>query len=73
MGELIAFTGDTKLDEIDPDIILQACIGGFPGGVIVIGYNADGVLEFRTSMSEARDFLWAIRNAEHGLLSEYGG
>lgn len=70
-NNIIAFTGDTSL-EIDPDAILATCMGGFPGGVVVIGYNADGALEFRTSFIEARDFLWAIKNAEYGFMAEFG-
>lgn len=71
MDNLVAFIGDTTKD-IDPDIILRICEGGFPGGVIVIGYNEAGMLEFRTSFAEGRDFLWALENAKFNFLAERG-
>lgn len=71
-ADVLAFTGDTTLD-IDPDQILAAALGQYPGGVVVIGYNEAGELQFQTSFAEARDLIWALKVAEHQFMAEFVG
>ena len=55
MADIINFPGDTRLD-IHPDKILEGAVGELVD-VLILGYNADGFFEVRSSGTNKADLL----------------
>ena len=68
MGEVIGFSGGTRLD-IDPDEMLQKNIGEYKS-VILIGYNQDDNLLFASSIGDRAECLWIAEKFKQFLLRE---
>ena len=59
----------THLD-LDPDLVLRAAVGELPGGVVVIGYDADGEEYFASSISDGPAVLWLLERFRDKLLRQ---
>lgn len=66
-GEVVFLDNVTTLD-LPPDRILERAIGECPGGVIVMGYDADGDMYFASSIASGPDCLWLMEKAKAALL-----
>jgi len=71
MTNIVPFTGETVL-ELSPDNVLNCAVGGYPGGVFVVGYNEDGDIAFASSFAEAKDIIWLLENAKTWIIRDYG-
>lgn len=67
MGEIVSLDTVTSLD-LDPDRVLEAAVGEFPEGVVVIGYDSDGEFNFCSSISDGPEALWLLELAKKRLL-----
>ena len=66
MGNVVHFTGITKLD-LPPDRILQQAVGELEG-VVVLGYKKDGSEYFASSYADGGDVLWLLERLKKQLL-----
>jgi hypothetical protein len=66
VGEVVTFTGITKLD-LPPDRILEAAVGTLEG-VIIIGYTKEGAEYFSSSYADNGRNLWLAERFVRQLL-----
>ena len=67
MAEILAF--QPKNAAINPDVVLQKASGEFES-VIVLGWNKDGMLDFRVSLNLGHaDVNWLLALAQKKLLN----
>jgi len=66
MGEVVVFTGITKLD-LPPDRLLEAAVGQLEG-VVIVGYDKDGKEYFASSYADGADALWLLERMKLKLL-----
>ena len=71
MSNVIRLNVVTRLD-LQPDDVLKDAIGSFPGGVFVAGYDADGQIQFASSMHDGGDILWLMEVAKARLMKIAG-
>jgi len=67
MADIINFPGDTRLD-IHPDKILEGAIGELVD-VLILGYNANGGFEVRSSGTNKNNLLMMAKRFEFKLMS----
>lgn len=67
MADIISFPGDTRLD-IHPDKILDGAIGELVD-VLILGYNADGHFEVRSSTTNKNNLLMMAERFKFKLLN----
>jgi len=72
MAKLIDFpisldAGETRLD-LEPDAVLTGAVGMLKE-VVVVGYEADGLLYFASTRANGPDVLWLLKQAEQRLLA----
>ena len=60
--------GITRLD-LSPEAMLEQAKEWATGGVIVIGYDEDGDLQFASSMADGGEVLWYLEQAKLALLT----
>lgn len=53
---------------LEPDMILEAAKGAYEQ-IVVVGFNADGQIDMRSSHG-SRDALWIVERARLHLLTE---
>lgn len=66
MGNVVNFTGITKLD-LPPDRILEQAKGELEG-VVIIGYDKDGKEYFASSYADGGTVLWLMERCKTKLL-----
>jgi hypothetical protein len=66
MGEVVTFTGITKLD-LPPDRILESAVGALDA-VVVLGYDKEGKEYFASSYADGGDVLWLMERLKKKLL-----
>lgn len=69
MADILAFDGFTTLP-LDPDLVITRAAGGFPGGVMMIGYDTDGRLDIRSSIAGDGDMLLLLEMARATIIRE---
>lgn len=67
MGEVVTFTGITKLD-LPPDRILEAAVGVLDN-VVVLGYDKEGNEYFASSYADGGSVLWLMERLKKQLLA----
>jgi hypothetical protein len=67
MGNVINFTGITKLD-LPPDRILDQAKGQLQG-VVIIGYDNEGKEFFASSYADGGTVLWLMERLKKQLLA----
>lgn len=67
MADIINFPGDTRLD-IHPDKVLESAVGELVD-VLILGYNADGFFEARSSGTNKADLLMMAERFKFKLMS----
>lgn len=68
MGELVIWHGVTTLD-LPPDRILEQTIGKGLTGVVIMGYDADGMEFFSSSYADGGTVLWLMEKLKLKLLN----
>lgn len=66
MGDIVTFTGITKLD-LPPDRLLEAAVGQLDG-VVILGYDKEGKEYFASSYADGGDVLWLMERLKKQLL-----
>jgi hypothetical protein len=66
MGNVVTFTGITKLD-LPPDRILEYAAGKL-SGVVILGYTNEGDEFFASSYADGGDVLWLLERLKKQLL-----
>jgi hypothetical protein len=66
MGEVVTFTGVTKLD-LPPDRILADAVGKLEG-VVILGYTKEGDEFFASSYADGGNVLWLLERLKKQLL-----
>lgn len=66
MGEVVNFTGITKLD-IPADRVLEAAVGALDQ-VVIMGYDHEGREYFASSVADGGDVLWLMERCKKKLL-----
>ena len=66
MGEVISLGGITTLD-INPDQVLEKAIGELEG-VVVMGYDKDGMEYFASSWADGGTVIWLMERLKRQLL-----
>lgn len=66
MGDVVTFTGITKLD-LPPDRILEAAVGQLES-VVILGYDKEGKEYFASSLADGGDVLWLMEKLKKQLL-----
>jgi hypothetical protein len=69
---VIPFDGLTKLD-LPVDKVIEAAKGEVEGGVVIIGWDKDGILYFASSIGSGAEVLWLIEKAKLALLDVVNG
>ena len=67
MADIINFPGDTRLD-IHPDKILEGAVGELVD-VLILGYNADGGFDVRSSGTNKADLLMMAERFKFKLMN----
>lgn len=71
-GNVVRFTGVTKLD-LPADRILDGAQAAALQGAVVVGYDDDGEFYFASSYADGADALWLLELAKLKLLRIGGG
>lgn len=66
MGNVVTFTGITKLD-LPPDRILESAVGQLDA-VVVLGYDKEGKEYFASSYADGGDVLWLMEKCKKMLM-----
>ena len=53
---------------LPPDRVLNAALGNVDGGVVLVGYGADGDFYFASSISAGPEVVWLLELAKMKLL-----
>lgn len=70
MGEIIELGGVTKLD-IPADRVLEKAIGTMEG-VVLVGYDKNGVLYTASSYADGGQVLWLLEACKNRLMGIAG-
>lgn len=68
-GNVVQFTGVTTLD-LAPDSVLSAALAANLSAVVVVGFDADGMEYFASSVADGADALWHLERAKWRLMRE---
>lgn len=66
MGDVVTFTGITRLD-LPPDRLLEAAVGALDA-VVILGYDKEGKEYFASSYADGGDVLWLMERLKKKLL-----
>ena len=67
MAKIIELGCITKLD-LPPDRILENCKGKLDGGVVILGWDKDGVEFFASSIADGGTVIWLLERCKLQLL-----
>lgn len=68
MAKVVPIGGVTKLD-LDPDAVLENNKGKFEG-VVIIGYDKDGVERFASTYADGGTVLWLLERCKQKLTGD---
>jgi len=68
---VIDFHGITTVDELPELVLEKAKLWGMEHCVI-IGHDGDGLLQFGSSTSSAKEILFLLERAKHFILTQFG-
>ena len=71
MSNVVRLNVVTTLD-LQPDDVLGKAVGQYPGGVFVAGYDADGNVQFSSSLVDGGEILWLMEVAKARLMKIAG-
>lgn len=67
-GKVIPMRGLISRLPVDPDEVLEACVGNMKT-VLVIGWDNEGEEYFASSTPDGGDLLWLMERFKHGLIN----
>jgi hypothetical protein len=67
MSNVVSIGVITTLDS-DPDRVLDEAKGKCDGGVVVMGYDADGEFYFSSSIADGGSVLWLMEECKKRLM-----